>query len=149
MADFDLTQSEADALIAMQKVRGDELVYDYPDAGGKVTIGLVSRDERERFLLDISRGRIDLAKRTYQTRAKQCIPLVRLDLGGPPHTNPDAEVVTAPHIHIYREGFGDKWAQTLPSDRFPVAGDAWTLRESFYSFCSIVDPPRIERGLFT
>lgn len=149
MAELDLTQSEADALIAMEKVRTNDLSYDYPNAGGKLTIGLASRDGHERFLLDISRRRIDLAKGTYQNRAKQCIPLVRLDFGGPPHTNPDGEVVPTPHIHIYREKFGDKWAQPLPPDRFPAGIDAWELLQNFYAFCSIVQPPVIERGLFT
>jgi hypothetical protein len=149
MAEPDLTQPEADALIAMEKVRSDEVTYDYPIAGGKLTIGLASRDGREKFMLDISRGRINLAKGTYQNRAKQCIPLVRLDFGGPPHTNPDGEIIPAPHIHVYREGFADKWAQLLPPDRFGSSADAWALLQSFYEFCAIVEPPRIERGLFT
>jgi hypothetical protein len=149
MAELDLTQSEADALIAMEKVRLDDQSYGYPNAGGKLSIGLSSRDGRERFVLDIHRGRIDLAKGTYQNRAKQIIPLVRLDFGGAPHTNPDGEVVPTPHIHTYREGFGDKWARPLPPDRFANSTDAWELLQSFYGFCSIVEPPQIERGLFT
>lgn len=149
MADLDLTQSEADALITMEKVRADDSTYDYPQAGGKLTLGITSRDKREAFILDISRGRIDLAKGTYQNRARQVIPLVRLDFGGPAHTNPDGEVIPTPHIHVYREGFGDKWARALPPERFPNPTDAWELLESFYAFCAIVEPPQIQRGLFT
>ena len=149
MLDLDLTQSEADALIAMEKVRADNVAHDYPYAGGKLSLGLTSRDKREVFILDITRGRIDLAKGTYQNRAKQVISLVRVDFGGPPHTNPDGETIQTPHIHIYREGFGDKWAMPLPADRFSNTTDAWELLQSFYSFCAIVEPPAIQRGLFT
>lgn len=149
MPDLDLTQLDADALIALEKVRVDDRTYDYPDAGGKLTLGLTSRDNREAFILDITRGRIDLAKGTYQNRAKQVIPLVRLDFGGPPHTNPDGEVIQTPHIHVYREGFGDKWAAPLPSDRFANTTDPWELLQSFYAYCSIAEPPNIQRGLFT
>ena len=131
MPDLDLAQLEADALIALEKVRVDDLTHDYPSAGGKLTLGLTSRDKREAFILDISRGRIDLAKGTYQNRAKQVIPLVRLDFGGPPHTNPDGEVLQTPHLHVYREGFGDKWAAPLPPDRFANTTDAWELLLSF------------------
>ncbi len=149
MAELDLTQLEADSFIAMEKIRMDDTSHDYPGPGARLTLGLTSRDKREAFILDLSRGRIDLAKGTYQNRARQVIPLVRVDFGGPPHTNPDGEVVQAPHIHVYREGYGDKWASPLPPDRFATTTDAWALLQSFYSFCSIVEPPVIQRGLFT
>lgn len=48
---------------------------------------------RENFLLDIRRGKIDLLKATNQNRARQTIVLVRLDLGGAPHRNPDGEEI--------------------------------------------------------
>jgi hypothetical protein len=35
---------------------------------------------------------------------------MRLDLDGPPHRNPDDEEIPWPHLHVYREGYGDKWA---------------------------------------
>jgi hypothetical protein len=36
------------------------------------------------------------------------VVLVRLDLGGAPHRNPFDEEIGVPHLHLYREGFGDK-----------------------------------------
>ena len=149
MPEIDLTQPEVDALIAMEKVRVDDSEHDYPTAGGKFTVPLLSRDKRESFILDITRGRIDFQKGTYQNRAKLVIPLVRLDFGGPPHTNPDGETIQTPQIHVYREGFGDKWASELPAERFPNTNDPWQLLQSFYAFCSIVEPPRVRQGLFT
>ena len=149
MPEIDLTQPEADALIAMEKVRVDDSAHDYPTAGGKLTVPLLSRDKRESFILDITRGRIDFQKGTYQNRAKLVVPLVRLDFGGPPHTNPDGETIQTPHIHVYREGFGDKWASELPAERFPNTNDPWQMLQSFYAFCSIVEPPNVRQGLFT
>ena len=88
MADTNLTQTEANALIAMKKLRSDGTEWNYPDLGGYVTIPLVSADRRESFLLDLRRGRIDLSKGTYQNRGRQVVVLARLDFGGAPHRNP-------------------------------------------------------------
>ena len=68
MADIHLTQSEAEALIAMEKHRLDDERYSYPTSGSLI-IPLQSPDKREQFLLDIRRGRIDLLKGKYQARA--------------------------------------------------------------------------------
>jgi hypothetical protein len=38
MPEINLTQSEADALIAMEKRRADSLEYDFPELGGGVSI---------------------------------------------------------------------------------------------------------------
>lgn len=149
MADANLTQAEADALTAMEKRRSDETEWQYPDLGGYVTIPLVSMDRRESFLLDLRRGRIDLTKGTYQNRGRQVVVLARLDFGGAPHRNPDGEEIRSPHLHLYREGFGDKWAVPVPCDRFPDPHDSWQTLQDFMRYCNIVEPPMIRRGLFT
>lgn len=149
MADMNLTQAEADALIAMEKHRASEERSDFPMGGQSLVLPLQSADKREQFMLDLSRGRIDLLKVKMQNRGRQVVVLVRLDLGGAPHRNPDDEEVPAPHLHIYREGFGDKWAVPIPADRFRNVGDVWTTLEDFLGFCNITQPPHIERGLFT
>lgn len=149
MADVNLTQAEADALLAMQKRRSDDTEWSYPDLGGYITIPLVSIDRREPFLLDLRRGRIDLSKGTYQNRGRQVVILARLDFGGAPHRNPDGEEIGSPHLHLYREGFGDKWAFPVPGDYFPNPHDAWRTLQDFMRYCNIVEPPIIQRGLFT
>lgn len=149
MATTDLIQTEADALIALAKIKVNDDYYDYPGTGGSLIVPLTSQDRREEFLLDIYRGRIDLLKGTYQNRARQVIVLVRVDFGGAPHRNPDGEEVQCPHLHLYREGFGDKWAQPLPVDQFPNIGDLWQTLEDFMNYCNVVEPPVIVRGLFT
>jgi len=149
MADINLTQAEADALIAMEKHRANEDRSDFPMGGQSLVLSLQSADKREQFLLDLSRGRIDLLKVKMQNRGRQVVVLVRLDLGGAPHRNPDDEEVPAPHLHVYREGYGDKWAGPVSPDRFRDVGDAWATLEDFLRFCNVTQPPHIERGLFT
>lgn len=148
MADIHLTQFEADTLIAMEKHRLDDERYYYPTAGSLV-VPLQSLDKREQFLLDIRRGRIDLAKGKYQARARQVVVLVRLDFGGAPHRNPDDQEIGSPHLHVYREGYGDKWACPVPAEHFPRVSDLWGTLEDFMRFCRVTVPPYIERGLFT
>ncbi len=148
MADIHLTQSEADALIRMEKHRVGEERYPYPISGSLV-IPLQSIDKREQFLLDIRRGRVDLLKGTYQARARQVIVLVRLDFGGVPHRNPDDQEIGSPHLHLYREGYGDKWAFEIPAEHFSRTSDPWGTLDDFMRFCHVTMPPYIERGLFT
>lgn len=149
MSDINLTQSEADSLIAMEKHRASEDRSTFPMAGQSLILPLQSADKREQFVLDLSRGQIDLSKVKMQNRGRQVVVLVRLDLGGAPHRNPDDEEVSAPHLHVYREGYGDKWAVPVPADRFRDVSDVWKTLEDFLQFCNIAQPPYIERGLFT
>ncbi len=74
------------------------------------------------------------------------VVLVRLDFGGAPHSNPDGVEMGSPHLHLYREGYGDKWAVPVPGDRF---ADRWRLLDDFMRYCNVVEPPVIRRGLFT
>lgn len=149
MADMNLTQAEADALIAMEKHRSTGDRSGFPMGGQSLVLPLQSVDKREHFMLDLSRGRIDLRKVKMQNRGRQVVVLMRLDLAGAPHRNPDDVEVPAPHLHIYREGFGDKWAVAVPADRFRSIDDVWGTLEDFLLFCNITQPPHIERGLFT
>lgn len=149
MAEIVLTQTEADALIAMEKHRADDKRYDFPMGGESVSIQLLSADRRENFMLDLSRGRIDFLKVKMQNRGRQVVVLVRLDLGGAPHRNPDDEEIPTPHLHIYREGYGDKWAIPIPAEQFRDLDDIWITMEDFLQYCNVTKPPYIEKGLFT
>lgn len=149
MADIAITQAEADALIAMPKMHADKETRKYPALGGSLTVPPTSADRRESFLLDISRGRIDLLRGKYQNRARHVIVLVRLDFGGPPHHNPDGTEIPCPHLHLYREGYGDKYAMPVPNALFADTSDLWQTFEDFLRYCNVIDPPLIEKGLFT
>ncbi len=142
-----LTQMEANALLALEKVAIDETPYDFPGAGGALRIPLRSRDRREEFLLDVRRGRIDVAKVTFQSRARVIVVLARLDLGTHPHTNPDLTTIGSPHLHIYREGYADKWATEVPDGVFSDLSDPWVALQDFMTFCTIVESPLIRNRL--
>jgi len=148
MSATSLAQDEADALLAVGKQRSDSVERDYPGLGGNLSAPLVSVDGREHFFLDIRRGRLNLRKRTYQNRGRQVIVLARLDFEGPPHRNPDGEEIGSTHLHLYREGYGDKWAYPVPPEQFPNQDDPWLMLDDFMRYCRIVEPPRIRRGLF-
>lgn len=149
MRDANLTQAEADALLALEKRRANDAEWNYPSLGGRIAVPLVSNDRREPFFLDLWRSRINLAKGRYQNRARQVAILARLDFGGAPHRNPDGEELGSPHLHLYREGYGDKWAYPVPLDRFSNLEDPWLTLQDFMRFCNIVEPPIIRRELFT
>lgn len=143
-----LTQAEADALLVLEKHREDEKQWRLPDLGGGLIVPLSSVDRAEAFHLDISRGRINLNKGKYQTRARSVVVLARLDFGVP-HRNPDDQEVPAPHLHVYREGYGDKWAFPVPAEHFTNLEDRWQALMDFLRFCAVTRPPHFEKGLFT
>jgi hypothetical protein len=142
VADIDIPQAEADALIAMEKrfIQTDD--WTFPAAGDRLALELTSLDKRENFVLDITRLQIRLT-------ARQAILLMRLDLDGPVHRNPDGQEVPCPHLHIYREGFADKWALAAPADRYANPADLFLTCEAFMQHCNITGPSRMQRGLFS
>lgn len=127
----------------------DEREWLFPAPGDRVAIPLTSLDKRENFVLDATRAQIKLTKATYQNRARAAIILLRLDLDGPPHRNPDGAEIPCPHLHIYREGYGDKWAIPAPAARYTNTSDLFAAFETFMQHCNITNPPRIQRGLFS
>lgn len=148
MPDIILAQAEADLLLAMEKHCLDDQEWDYPGLGDELRIPLISADKREDFYLDIGRSNINLAKGKYQQRARHVVILARVDFGGAPHRNPDDQEMSCPHLHLYREGYGDKWAFPLPSGQFSNPSDLWQTLEDFMRYCNITQPPFIKRGLF-
>lgn len=149
MADIDISQGEADALMAMEKQCVEEKTnFLFPEPGGRLAIPLVSLDKRENFTLDITRAQIKLTKATFQNRARQAIILMRLDLDGPPHRNPDNQEIPCPHLHVYREGYGDKWAIPAPADRYPNVRDLFATLGAFMQHCNVTEPPLMDKGLF-
>jgi hypothetical protein len=143
---FALPQAEADWLLRLEKHRTNDDRVRLPDTGGSVTVLLASPDRAESFHLDVSRGRINLMKGKFQNRARTTFVLARVDIGRAPHRNPDDTEVPCPHIHLYREGFGDRWAFT---DQFADTTDHWQTLFDFMRYCSVTRPPGFERGLFT
>ncbi|NCT83060.1 MAG: hypothetical protein GXC94_07965 [Comamonadaceae bacterium] len=147
MADDGLAQSDADVLLRLEKVAVLQKPVAFPDFGGRVELPLISKDGRERFSLDINRKRISL-KTGYQMRGRHVFVLARLDFAAP-HRNPDGSEVGVPHLHLYREGFGDKWAFDVPDGLLTDPNDAWQVLLDFMRYCNVVEQPNISRGLFS
>jgi hypothetical protein len=148
MAEVNLSQAEADSLLAMETHRAEDSEYDFPQFGQSLTVPLLSADRREDFLLDVNRGMVNIAKIKYQNRARQIVVLARLDLCGQPHRNPDDQEIPCPHLHLYREGYGDKWAVVPSRAHFRNLSDRWATLEDFMRLCNITRPPVIRKGLF-
>jgi hypothetical protein len=108
----------------------------------------IPKTEKKTFSLDLSRTRINVTKRKYQCRGRHVVVFVRLDLGGPPHRNPDDEEIPCPRLHVYREGYDDKWAIRLPPDRFSNINNLSITLDDFMTYCNIAQPPFVDRGLF-
>ena len=53
-----------------------------------------------------------------------------------------------PHLHVYREEYGDKWATVLPAGVFSDPSDVWRTFEEFLAHCNILAPV-LEPELFT
>lgn len=140
-----LTQIEADNLIAMRKTFIDFTTVSLPP-GSDQTHELISDDKRERFLLDLWRGTIRLSKIKFQERGRKVIVLVRLDIDGSPHTNPDGAKLNGTHLHIYREGFEAKWAYPIDNNAFRNPD---SIQDSFADFCRYcnITAPSFQDGL--
>lgn len=143
-----LSQAEADRLMEMLKRFVDRATINFPLSGQSSKWEVKSDDGRESFLIDAQRkGKIKLSKCTFQERYHVIEIMLRLDIDGPPHDNPDGTEVPCPHLHIYREGFADQWAFPLPAGAFTDTSDlVKTLRE-FLEFCKVQNIPAIQGGL--
>lgn len=151
-----LTQTEADALINMPKKKVGSRSYKFPSPGNFISIPVVSFDGKESFLIDCNRAQIRLTKCTYQERYRTIDILVRLDIDGPPHTNPYADpiplpyltpyngkIIDCPHLHLYVEGYDDKWAIPCPTENFSDTSDLFNTLIEFFDYCNINQNPKI------
>ena len=94
------------------------------------------------------RGRIELSKFKLQNRyALTKLPLVRIDIDSPPHMNPDGTKTSRNHIHIYKDGYDEKFAYTLDSDEFkdlfPDPKDRCSLLKAYLEFIKVISVPQI------
>lgn len=139
-----LTNEEFERLLSENKVFEDQSSICIPGKGGKIKRELKSRFTDNKFILNIERGRIDLSKVKYQTRhiEKNCV-LLRIDTKGPRHQNPDGEFIECPHIHIYKDGWGDKWAKPLDPNIFKNTTNLDELLRDLLLFFNVNNIPNI------
>lgn len=142
-----LTQGEADALLALPKhFAGPPTILLAPGAEDRYDMTGGAREE-EAFLLDVWRGRRRAAKLKFQTRARNVVILARLDLNGAPHTNPDGQRLDQSHLHLFREGWEDRWAYPLDPAVFRDPGDLAISFEDLCRFCAVENPPLVQAGM--
>ena len=142
-----LVQNEVERLLSIEKFLTDESAIQFPGLGDSAKLEAKSVDQRDFFLFDVNRpGTIKLSKCTYQERYAVVEILLRLDVGGPTHENPDGTEIPCPHLHVYKEGYGDKWAYPLPSDFADPTDLVKTLRE-FLRYCKVQNIPSIQMSI--
>ncbi|MEC0310139.1 hypothetical protein P4H67_25630 [Paenibacillus lautus] len=108
-----LNQNEVNELLSMLKSLRNNNRVTFPTSGESIALEAESNSTNDKFLIDINRKGQITFRCTYQTRFKKSNILLRLDLQGPAHTNPDMTKIPVPHLHIWREGFEDRWAYPL------------------------------------
>lgn len=140
-----LTKAEFDELHKLDKYLDvDENGIIWPDKGKKISINCYSLDNKEQFEITINSSKIKVSKVTYQQLYRDKTILFRLDTSGPRHWNPDGTFVEGPHIHIYKEGYGDKWAYPLEQYISTNPSDMIVLFCDFLSYINIIDIPSIK-----
>ncbi len=139
-----LTQAEADQLMQMAKhfVRPPATITIPP--GADDTYELADSNDREKFLLDIWRGTLRLSKLKFQNRVRATVVLVRLDVDGAPHTNPDGVRLSGAHVHLFKEGYDDKWAYPADPKTFTLLSDPGKTLHDFCGYCKIESPPPVQ-----
>lgn len=139
-----LTQAEADDFMLMRKRFAlPPATISFP-LGADDTYELSSVSGREKFLLDVWRGTLRLTKLKFQNRVRAVVVLVRLDVNGAPHTNPDGQTLPGTHLHLFREGYEDKWAYPVDPKVFTLLDDPGATFQEFCAFCNIESPPPIQ-----
>lgn len=134
-----MTNKEFNILLGLPKTFSKSPI-NLPIAGRTGVYNVESTLSSDRFFLDVDRSsKIELSKFKIQHRyATTKLPLVRIDINSPPHTNPDGCKLSRNHIHIYQETENDTgnlpWAYDLESiDLF--AGISNDFMAIFYAFC--------------
>lgn len=143
-----ITQTEYDFLMKQDKVFDDDLTsIQLGPAPIHWTRQINSSATNDIFLLDFYRGSFELSKYTINKRYRQTIIMLRYDNAGR-HTNPDGVLFEGQHVHLYKEGYNDKFA-------FPVSVIDVTDNDSMevvfnkiMQFCNVKKFPSIEVPMF-
>lgn len=143
-----ITQAEYDFLMVQNK-SFDDLVS--PIQLGPAPLQWVrqinSITSKEIFLLDFYRGSVELSKYTINNRYRQTIIMLRYDNGGR-HTNPDGILFEGPHVHLYREGYNDKFAFAASEVNITSTDTMEQVFKKIMHFCNVKQVPTIEVPMF-
>lgn len=86
--------------------------FSFPSKGSSSEFDVIGIPKREQFAIRIYRGKIDRLKYEIGARIKRDgILLLELHINpSRPHRNPDGEILTCSHWHIYSEEYGRRYA---------------------------------------
>lgn len=127
---------------------------EFPTPISKVVFDAVGLKTNEKYKIDVANKTIALSynlKVTMQNRMRTGIHLLRLDVGGGPHQNPDGEKINGAHLHVYHQDFGDTYAYSLDDPNLKILNplfdftklknkDHKLLFEAFNELCNFVGP---------
>lgn len=97
---------------------------------------ILRTDTKESFQLNIERKNTYEVYKSKTQTAYYKEPLLRIEVDAPPHTNPDGTLIGRNHIHIYREGFGLRWAYPLQDFHDIYFKDPFDFPVLFADFCN-------------
>ncbi|GIP34203.1 hypothetical protein [Paenibacillus sp. J2TS4] len=138
-----LTDLESRRLLRALKNLIDTNPIVFPTVQAYITLEAYSTETNAKFQIDVQRKSLNVKKCTYQTRYKKSINLLRVDIEGPPHLNPDGTEIPCPHIHIYKEGYDDKWAYPLEAKMVTDPSDLVQVLIDFLEYNNIDNVPKV------
>ena len=137
-----LTQIEADMLISMLKESLEKNIEIPINKANRTEFEVVEvADKKEKFIINIARKGINNQAMTYQARHPRTGEiLLRLDINPSTfHRNPDGEKIEGNHLHVFTEGFGEKYA--IP---FEVKSNNFhDLCMEFFERFNLIDKPNV------
>lgn len=143
-----ITQAEFDFLMSQDKAFEDAISpIQLGPAPLQWTRQLNSIVNKETFLLDFYRGSFELSKYTINNRYHHTIILLRYDNGGR-HTNPDGELFEGAHVHLYKEGYNDKFAFPVSQVGVTDTNTMETVFNKIMKYCNVKTVPTIEVPMF-
>jgi len=98
---------------------------------------LISDEFGDIFKLDLRKNKIELKVMNCNIRANDCFVLARLCVNDREHKNPDGIKVGETHLHIYKEGFNDRYAYNPEDHGFSDFDNVPALILQFADFCKI------------
>ena len=146
-----LTQETADTLIKIEKVLLNPInVYipQEPRQTEKYPLGYKGLNNTfniNDLNVEMFRGSRNPKKVSYKLLYKGIFNLIRLDMYGTRHMNPDGKIFEpdTPHLHIYDEIYKDKWAYSVPPE-FSNTEDIVQTFKDFLSYSNVINVDEIK-----
>ena len=141
--EINLSQAEANQLLAMEKHSATEEVFDYPYHGGSIQVPLQSPDKREQFILQMCREVSSICQKGHIRTGAETLSSSRDWILAVSPTVPIRMI-----LKLLRRSFicTEKVSAIggpflIPPD-FGHPGDPWDTLLDFMKYCNIPNAPR-------